>query len=94
MREPVPPTLDAAMEAFLRTAAVDLQRQLGGGGRLESIDLVPAETGTMVQARINVAGTVVIVCGSGTTVIDAYGDLLRQGVAESLLTLWFRALLP
>jgi hypothetical protein len=88
------PPIDEATAAFLRAASDDLQRQLGTAGRVDALEVAEIWAGVAVRARIRMSGSTITVGGSGSTVVDAYGDLVRNGVAEPTLAAAFRALLP
>ena len=88
------PASGEATDAFLRAALDDLQRQLGIAGRVEALELAPDPAGLAVHARVRVSGSTITVVGSGSTLVDAYGDLVRNGVAEPTLAAAFRGLLP
>ena len=78
---------DAATSAFLESASDDLRKQLGIAGEVEDLTLEerPADGVTLV-ATIRVAGDVIVIRGTGDSIVTAYADLrlsIPQPVLES-----------
>ena len=87
MSEPI----DEATESFLRSAADDLQRQIGRAGVVRAVALEPTDEGVKILASIAVGTRTVEMRGSGDTLVVAYADLYRA-TAEGLLAALFTEL--
>lgn len=83
--------IDEATSGFLRSAAEDLQRQIGVAGLVRSLALEQSDGGVTVIASIAVGTQTVGVRGSGESLISAYADLCRSA-AEGLLATLFTEL--
>jgi hypothetical protein len=85
--------IDEATASFLRSAADDLQRQLGVAGDLTSIALEDADGRVTLIATIRVGQRVLVFHGNGDSLITAYAELVPVP-PEPLLIAAFRNLLP
>ena len=83
--------IDEATSRFLEATAVDLQRQLGIAGVVETMWVGESPRGVCLRARIRVAERAIDVDGCGSTILDAHADLCRR-VAEPTLATAFEQL--
>ena len=85
------PLIDDATSAFLRSAADDLQRQVGVAGVVRSLALEQPDDGVTIIASIAVGTRTVEVRGSGESLVSAYADL-RRSTAAGLVAMLFTEL--
>lgn len=83
------PLLDDATQAFLDHAADDLQRFIGGSGRVIGLEAEGQLGRTTIRATVRVAGHDIGIQGDGNTLIEAYSSLLGA-VPELVLAAAFR----
>jgi hypothetical protein len=80
--------IDDATASFLRSAADDLQRQIGSVGVIRSLALEAGQGSIIVVASVVVESQAVEARGSGESLVSAYADL-RRATAERLLITMF-----
>jgi hypothetical protein len=85
--------IDEATASFLRSAADDLQRQLGVAGDLTSIGLDDSGGRVTLIATIRVGRRDLEFRGTGDSLVTAYAKLVPVP-PEALLIAAFRSLLP
>jgi hypothetical protein len=83
--------IDDATSAFLRSAADDLQRQIGVAGGVRSLALELSDGGITIIASIASGTRTVEVRAHGESLVTAYTDL-RRSTAEGLLAMLFTEL--
>jgi hypothetical protein len=80
--------IDDATEAFLDSAADDLQRQLGLAAIVVQLTVEKVPRGVMLVATLRVGARCVEISGRGANLIAAYADL-RLTVPEPVLAAAF-----
>jgi hypothetical protein len=81
-------SIDEATSAFLRSAADDMQRQIGVAAAVRTLALEQSGGGVTIIASIAVGTRTVEVRGSGESLVSAYADLRRSTAAGLLATLF------
>jgi hypothetical protein len=89
----MPPRTDAATEAFLESARADLQRQLASTAHVKDMAVEVQPDRTVVRAWIAVAEDVLVLVGSGESVLDAYRDLIHSASPSIVLASAYRQVL-
>jgi hypothetical protein len=83
--------IDDATASFLRTAANDLQRQIGLSGVVERLTLDDSASGVRLVAAIRVGHmTLIELRGDGEDLVAAYRELHLNVVPELILASAFR----
>ena len=80
--------IDDATTAFLRSAADDLQRQLGLAAAVDQLTVESLPDGVMLVAALRIGDRRVAIRGSGANLVAAYADL-RLSVPEPVLATAF-----
>jgi len=83
--------IDESTSAFLRSAADDLQHQVGVAGVVRALALEQPSDGVTIIASIAVGTRTVEVRGSGESLVSAYADL-RRSTAAGLVAMLFTEL--
>ena len=81
-------TIDDATSEFLRSAADDLQRQLGLAAAVDQLTVENLPHGVMLVAALRIGDRNLAIRGSGTNLVAAYADL-RLAVPEPVLAAAF-----
>lgn len=76
--------IDDSTSEFLRSAAVDLQQQLGLAAALEELTVEKLPHGVMLVATLRIGERGVAIRGSGANLVVAYADL-RMAIPEPVL---------
>lgn len=76
--------IDDATSAFLRSAADDLQRQIGLAAALDELTVDKVAEGVMLVAELRIGDRSVAIRGSGANLVAAYADL-RLAIPEPVL---------
>jgi hypothetical protein len=84
--------IDAATEAFLRSARSDLQRQLATSARLDALTADVNETGLALRAEVTVAHERLILTGTGESLVEAYAALIREAPPSVLASAYRQVL--
>ena len=84
---------DAATEAFLVAARADLQRHLASSARVKDMAVERQGERTLVRASIAVGSDVLVLIGSGDSVLDAYRDLIHSASPSVVLASAYRQVL-
>ena len=80
--------IDDATSAFLRSAADDLQRQLGMAAVVDQLTVENAPHGVMLVAELRIGDRSEAIRGSGANLVTAYAHL-RLAVPEPVLVAAF-----
>ncbi len=76
--------IDDATSGFLRSAADDLQRQLGLAAAVDQLTVEKLPHGVMLVAALRIGDRSVAITGRGADLVAAYADL-RLAVPEPVL---------